>query len=167
MTFEKVQSELEIITEQMSDIVARSHLRATQFQISFLTSGAAEKRVEFTNLMLSILKEEAKEASTDKAKSASERSGKAARSRNRMPSPFDNVGRLVEDTWISGENPDADGDQFQSALRMSLDDFLSQSVALDPALGSTSESVSMWACSACTYVNNAENRCAMCGTLRS
>ena len=53
--FEKCQSELEIITEQMSDVLARSHIRASQVQISFLTAGAAEKRVDFSNLMFSIL----------------------------------------------------------------------------------------------------------------
>lgn len=53
--FEKCQSELEIITEQMSDVLARSHIRASQAQISFLTAGAAEKRVDFSNLMFSIL----------------------------------------------------------------------------------------------------------------
>jgi Ariadne domain len=36
--FETVQSELEMLTEQMSNIVARSHLRATQTQIVFLTA---------------------------------------------------------------------------------------------------------------------------------
>lgn len=53
--FEKIQSELETITEQLSDVLARSHIRASQVQISFLTAGAAEKRVDFSNLMFSIL----------------------------------------------------------------------------------------------------------------
>jgi len=56
--FEKCQSELEIITEQMSDVLARSHIRASQVQISFLTAGAAGKRVDFSNLMFSILHSE-------------------------------------------------------------------------------------------------------------
>jgi len=35
---------LEMLTEQLSDIVARKHLRATMTQIMFMTSAAAEKR---------------------------------------------------------------------------------------------------------------------------
>ncbi|KAI2500350.1 hypothetical protein MHU86_14093 [Fragilaria crotonensis] len=38
--FERLQSELEMLTEQLSDIVARKHLRATQTQIMFLTKNA-------------------------------------------------------------------------------------------------------------------------------
>jgi len=56
--FEKYQSELEMITEQMSDILARSHIRASQVQISFVTAGAAEKRIDFSSLMFSILHQE-------------------------------------------------------------------------------------------------------------
>ncbi|CAJ1959325.1 unnamed protein product [Cylindrotheca closterium] len=56
--FEKCQSELETITEQMSDVLARSHIRASQVQISFLTATAAEKRVDFSNLMFTILHSE-------------------------------------------------------------------------------------------------------------
>jgi len=60
-TFEQLQSELETLSEQLSDIVARSHLRATQTQIMFLTSTSAEKRREFTVLLISILEEARKE----------------------------------------------------------------------------------------------------------
>eukprot|EP00536_Pseudo-nitzschia_multiseries_P002486 jgi/Psemu1/183667/e_gw1.33.39.1 len=58
LRFERLQSELETITEQMSDIVARSHLRATQMQITYLTAGAAEKRVELNNFLFQIFREE-------------------------------------------------------------------------------------------------------------
>ena len=44
----------------MSDIVARSHLRATQTQILFLTVGASERRNEFSNLIFTLLREEKK-----------------------------------------------------------------------------------------------------------
>jgi hypothetical protein len=37
LAFEQRQSELEMLTEQASDIVARIHLRATQMQIMFVT----------------------------------------------------------------------------------------------------------------------------------
>mgnify|MGYP001295673442 CR=1 FL=1 len=49
--FERLQAELETLTEQMSDIVARSHLRASQIQITYLTSAAAEKRLELNNFI--------------------------------------------------------------------------------------------------------------------
>lgn len=60
-TFEQLQSELETLSEQLSDIVARSHLRATQTQIIFLTSTTAEKRREVSVLLISMLDEAQKE----------------------------------------------------------------------------------------------------------
>jgi hypothetical protein len=60
--FEQLQSELETLTEQMSDIVARSRLRASQIQITYLTSGAAEKRLELNNFLFQIYREEKREA---------------------------------------------------------------------------------------------------------
>ena len=58
LLFEAEQSELKMLTEQMSDIVARSHLRSTQGQIIFLTHAAADKRREMSNLIITILHEE-------------------------------------------------------------------------------------------------------------
>lgn len=60
--FDRLQSELETLTEQMSDIVARSHLRASQIQITYLTSGAAEKRLELNNFLFQIYREDKREA---------------------------------------------------------------------------------------------------------
>lgn len=60
--FERLQAELETLTEQLSDIVARSHLRASQIQITYLTSGAAEKRLELNNFIFQIYREEKREA---------------------------------------------------------------------------------------------------------
>jgi len=54
MGFENVLSELEFLTEQLSDVVARQHFRASQNQIMFLTIAAAEKRREMSNFMISI-----------------------------------------------------------------------------------------------------------------
>lgn len=62
LAFEQLQSELEMLTEQTSDIVARKHLRATQMQIMFLTNGVCQKRSELTSFMLSLLNEQLKEA---------------------------------------------------------------------------------------------------------
>ena len=60
-SFEQLQSELEMMTEQMSDIVARKHLRATQVQIMSLTNGACQKRVELSSLMLTLLHQQRKD----------------------------------------------------------------------------------------------------------
>jgi len=78
--FERLQSELETMTEQMSDIVARSHLRASQIQITYLTSGAAEKRLEFNNFMFQIYREEKREALRQKQRE------EAAEEDNKKPS---------------------------------------------------------------------------------
>jgi len=58
VVFEKYQADLEVITEQMSDVLARSHIRASQVQISFLTAGAAEKRIDFSKLLFHVLHSE-------------------------------------------------------------------------------------------------------------
>jgi hypothetical protein len=50
-----------MITEQMSDIVARTHLRATQTQIMSLTCEAAEMRSNLSNFLIPILDGEKKE----------------------------------------------------------------------------------------------------------
>jgi len=60
MTFESLQSDLEMITEHLSDIVGRTHIRATHTQISFLTNAAAEKRREMFHCILKALREEGK-----------------------------------------------------------------------------------------------------------
>ncbi len=70
--FERLQAELETLTEQMSDIVARSHLRASQIQITYLTSGAAEKRLELNNFLFQIYREEKREAMRQKQKEEEE-----------------------------------------------------------------------------------------------
>jgi IBR domain, a half RING-finger domain/Ariadne domain len=65
LAFEQRQSELEMLTEQTSDIVARKHLRATQMQIMFVTKSAFQKRRELTSFMLSLLNEQLKETKAD------------------------------------------------------------------------------------------------------
>ena len=98
IAFEQLQSELEIITEQMSDIVARSHLRATQTQILFLTVGASERRNEFSNLIFTLLKEEKKQErnATSEARPRS--------SRNIVSAPIaggaENIGAAAAGTFV-------------------------------------------------------------------
>jgi hypothetical protein len=168
LDFERFQSELEMMTEQMSDIVARAYLRATQVQIIFLTAGAAEKRNEFANFMFSILNDERKEEILERAERAS-RSAKPSptsetistrRHRHATPSPLGALGRVVDDSW-SSDNDNAQDD----GIRSSLDEFLSRAAPLDPPERNENP-VRMWSCSACTYMNSRGSRCAMCGSLR-
>ena len=42
--YERIQSELELLTEQISDVVARAHIRASETQIVFLTKVTSGKR---------------------------------------------------------------------------------------------------------------------------
>lgn len=67
-SFEQLQSELEMMTEQMSDIVARKHLRATQVQIMSLTNGACQKRSELSSLMLMLLHQQRKDIKDEMAR---------------------------------------------------------------------------------------------------
>ena len=79
--FERLQSELETLTEQMSDIVARSRLRASQIQITYMTSGAAEKRLELNNFLFQIYREEKRNALRQKRRE----SEKAAEENKKEP----------------------------------------------------------------------------------
>jgi len=60
MSFELLQSDLEMITEHLSDIVGRTHIRATHTQILFLSNAAAEKRREMFHFIVKALREEGK-----------------------------------------------------------------------------------------------------------
>jgi len=175
-SFEKLQSELETMTEQMSDIVARSHLRASQFQICFLTKGAAEKRQEFSNLMLSILVEERKEERADMSGlTTADLVRAAARARERMIASSNlspsTVSQMVDDIWSRNDVLGVPGHQIRDALRSSLNQYAEGSdqqpreTTLDVAPADSA--AQMWSCAACTYMNsNGGRRCAMCGTAR-
>lgn len=52
-SFESLQSELEFLTELLSDVVARRRLRASRSQISQTTKAARSKRIELEDLVLS------------------------------------------------------------------------------------------------------------------
>lgn len=90
LAFEQRQSELEMLTEQASDIVARRHLRATQMQIMFVTKSAFQKRRELTSFMLSLLNEKLKESKADAERAKREKSRPTV---DRVPSIFDLVVR--------------------------------------------------------------------------
>lgn len=132
-----------MITEQMSDVLARSHIRASQVQISFLTAGAAEKRVDFSNLMFSILHEE-------RGKDRRRREGDPSRKRRGSSDRLNPWTGMIEDR--SDHSSD--------------DDYDSHETFLDDGDGG-SDGTAMWACSACTFMNSRGRRCEMCGTART
>eukprot|EP00934_Nitzschia_sp_Nitz4_P004865 Nitzschia sp. Nitz4//scaffold44_size153857//115497//119767//NITZ4_002740-RA/size153857-augustus-gene-0.10-mRNA-1//1//CDS//3329552214//4855//frame0 len=173
MSFERLQSELEMMTEQMSDIVARSHLRATQMQISFLTAGAAEKREDFSNLMLTILNTECKEKKYEEKKSGAELIARRASSRRNPFSALSGTLRqAMNDTWPSDDDDDifveghrgrrGGGVAVPHAIVLDMDEMGGGGDGRGGGPG-----VRMWECNLCTYMNTDGGRqCAMCGNLR-
>jgi rubrerythrin len=188
-TFEQLQSGLEMLTEQMSDIVARTHLRATQTQIMFLTCEAAEKRRDLSNFLIAILDDERKE----QAESENEGNENDAQRRS-IPPPIDIGGmlaRLHSRAPVGNEHDDMDSDDngvsypypghrfqrrnleeedaaMQEALQASLQAFIAESQSPDTD-GDNEEAegpVVGWSCEACTYMNSRGRTCAMCGTAR-
>jgi len=172
--FEQLQSELEMMTEQMSDVVARSHLRATQAQITFLTAAASDKRKEFSNVMIGILMEERKEA-----KRGSATSSRNDKSRNQITfadllesidagvDDDDNYGiptQSIQDPVLSGIQ---NSEELEEALRASLEEFNLSTPDEEGVEVEESEVVGDWPCSACTYVNSSGRWCEMCGTRKS
>lgn len=181
-SFEQLQSELEMMTEQMSDVVARSHLRASQSQIKFLTTVASEKRKEFSNVMIGIHMLERKEAQQELA-GAAEAKPKEPSGRNRaIPEGFldslgaatataatRNTNQTINDNANATEDATAstlaDADM-EEAIQASLAEYAVSRSPRSAAEEALDEVIGDWACSACTYVNAEGRRCAMCGTAR-
>ena len=166
LTFERLQSELEVLTEQMSDIVARSHLRATQIQISFLTKAAAEKRVEFTNAIFQIYKDEKKELSRYEQRKENEEKGSKARNAGRRDTEqaVNSLAQIME-MHQSGR----DRNILEDDLHEALEGFMDRTRALEGHRERRSlddNPVRMWACSRCTYMNDGGRHCEMCGSRR-
>ncbi|KAL3917601.1 MAG: hypothetical protein SGILL_004635, partial [Bacillariaceae sp.] len=167
--FERLQSELETLTEQMSDIVARSHLRATQVQISFLTAGAAEKRVEFTKAVFQIYKDEKngiKNQQRRKArKKAVNEAYKQATEDSQSSASSPSLAEIMAMHQSGRENNFVD-----DGLNVALDGFMDRARAAEHQ-GSRRDvldngPVQMWSCSQCTYMNSGGRRCEMCGNRR-
>ena len=102
-----------MMTEQMSDIVARTHLRATQTQIMFLTSEAAEKRRDFSSFLLAVLDDERREkAAKERQERESENPNQAVPTAS-IPPPLDISGiieRLQSRTPLTNVHNDMDSD---------------------------------------------------------
>ena len=173
--FQRLQYELETVTEQLSDIVARSHLRATQVQIQHLTARTADSRKALTFLVLNILNEEKmKEKMDEKSKGFTSDNGTIRppssalsdylaqqRRSERRSNETDNVGLVGR--------ADNDLDLAMNALRMNLD--RRRRTAMNDDISSDDDDdeapTQMWRCPACTFMNNNGGRlCGMCGTHR-
>jgi hypothetical protein len=157
-----------MLTEQMSDIVARSHLRATQNQISFLTLSAAEKRRDFSSLMFSILSDERRENDAVKEKNEKQKHLPSGRRRYTTPgATIDSVRIITQDTLNALRHAREETEEVNEALRASLEEFISHPHALElDDERSGAATVAMWSCTACTFVNSSGSRCAMCNSSR-
>ncbi|GAX11563.1 hypothetical protein FisN_22Lh256 [Fistulifera solaris] len=176
---ERIQAELETMTEQLSDVVARSHLRATQMQILFLTSATAEKRKEFSSCMITILAKQLKRSSKDgtQAKSASRdgREGNFIRndSANGDKAKLHRRSSNGSDDLVVGDG--SSREDIEADIRASLARFMKNTGELDVLRIESDncedafddkETQGDWPCLTCTYVNCQGFHCAICGTSR-
>jgi len=162
--FEQVQSELEMLTEQLSDIVARKHLRATQTQIMFLTAHTCQKRIHLSDSMLTILQEHRKqikeEAKQDKKK---EKPGIdnndifSALFGPRYSFQHRDFDRLNGEIPLMRTIETEDDDLFFRTSRLEHNDMMMIFDGDDDVPAS-------WACPRCTFQNHSRvNRCGLCG----
>jgi len=169
MAFEQLQSELETLAEQMSDIVARKHIRATQMQIMFMTNSACEKRHEFNSFMLSLLNEQIKETNEAARRTKIKKKKQTV---DRTPSEIESIlvfppGGLPS-VPHQGRELNSDEDNF---LLHSIREGRDQEQRVGDSLHSIYDEENQgrfqdWDCSECTYMNAGGRRCAMCGTAR-
>jgi Ariadne domain len=137
--FERAQSELELLTEQISDVVARKHIRATHEQIVYLTKATAQKRNDFSNIMVLCLRAEKQEEE--------EKQQQSQRSNGGLPATTTEPAARV-------------------LLQQSLGDLLAEN-GLEGLLEYDSEQeIEDWMCPACTFVNTGRRRCEMCNGYR-
>jgi ankyrin repeat protein len=159
--FENLQSELEMLVEQMSDIVARTHLRANQSQIHFLTVTTADKRKDFANCLIALFAEEKRKLKT--ALSSSELEGESV-------TRITGLAGVAPLEGGSGSDPFAEN--LREAVQTSLENFrlrmespeLSE-VDSDGFGDQMDTLLPPWSCLDCTFFN--EDRdvpfCEMCG----
>ena len=169
LAFEQTQSALELMVEQISDVVARSHIRATQTQIAFLTHMTAGKRKEFSNVMINALLQERKEVEAERKKNEWQTNdSKRQLSMGTTELAGGLFGSIVGlrahyDAWSQS------GSDVDENVRESLASYLaavSASHGLLDYASDNEEAISDWACAACTYVNSGGRRCEICTSFR-
>lgn len=168
---------------RMSDVVARLHLRATQAQIKFLTTITAEKRKEFTNLMLSIHMTERKEQGEGGEGKPSKKKRKKRR-KKKMRGLLNDVNLAIaqESNQASTTLPvaiEAGGgtdeavaavaaatgptlvmqnneqdNEMEEAIRASLEDFMASTGGREGLELEDEQDGGEWACGACTFMNH-------------
>ena len=140
-----------MVTEQMSDIVARSHIRATQVQITLLTNEAAQRRVEFSTLIFKVLREERNEKTREESEKNRKYKGIRGSSLPMSMYGLDNTGRLADGVFPFNHVRD---ETFLLEMTRNFGDF--------PGFAD----LGPWACPACTLMNSGGRFCEACGTQR-
>ena len=139
-------------TEQMSDIVARSHIRATQIQITLLTREASQRRVEFSTLIFKVLSEERNEKAREQSEKQYRRYKGARGSNLMMPMHiFETAGRAGDDSFPIESVRDG---EFIREMTRNFGDF--------PGFAD----LGPWSCQVCTLMNSGGRFCEACGTRR-
>jgi hypothetical protein len=190
LAFEQIQAELEMMTEQMGNVVARSHLRATQAQITYLTATSADKRREFSYIMINFLSEEVKkEAKSDSvADDGSEQEKSYHLLLNGANTGITGLVNGANNSRITGPatargadtsqpnrqaavRDNDDNEAIEQPLRTSMEEFMSNTgsrFVLDIDGDNSDEHRMDWPCSACityTYMNNGDTN-AQCADPR-
>lgn len=136
----------------MSDIVARSHIRATQIQINLLTVEAAQRRMEFCTLIFKVLREERNEKQQKESESNHRKHENTHTRRQNFVLPehaFDHIERIAD---VGVE--DLQDENYIHEMMRSFGDFPGHAIR------------GPWSCSVCTLMNNDGGRCDACGNLR-
>lgn len=187
MSFEKLQADLETITEQMSDLVARAHMRATQYQILYLTLTAAQKRKDFLDFLLRLQEKEkddpeSLEYDSDLSLGSEGQSLDRAASLSSIFQDEATPGEAIVDSGRAGADMDPEHREWASeaaldaAFQASLQAFRERSGALNLLHVNTSfdsneieredddgEQYRQWSCPTCTFINTSGRLCSMCG----
>ena len=151
--FERIQSELELLTEQISDIVARTHIRASETQIVFLTKVAAGKRKEFTNFMIDLLRRVDIDKNT-----------KLNSNQVNLPGHRPTNVRSTD----FGSDDEEESEANAEAIRRSLVTYeAATNRQFHYNIDDDVIELQDWACTGCTYMNaGTVRRCDMCDTRR-
>ena len=153
VVFERIQSELELLTEQLSDVVARAHIRASETQILFLIKDVSGKRKEFTNFMFDVLRTVDIDGSM------------------KMDPNLTSLPGHRPTSVRSGDYSSDDEDRGAAAIaiRQSLDTFdAATNRRFRQTMDDDDNELHDWACPGCTYMNaGSVRRCDMCDTRRT
>ena len=170
--FEQAQSELELLTELLSDIAARRRLRATRRQIGNATAAAASARRDFRDAIeRGVLPPEAAQRRRKKAKKAKRRGASAASKAGKAAAEAhgadDAVGGLLR--LAMDEHGDAPSAQAESRRRVLSAGEGEEGAGAEDAmlrhaiLLSLQQDDDEWQCASCTLLNAQDAQlCSLC-----